>query len=178
MDRRKFLGNLLGAGIVAAIPKPVFDAIVSAETTKPVVSKYFNPNGTGLWILDEHTNEVVGYTGTAELNMFRNKQYFELAPAPAEYIPAPLTYDVMGYNMHLPANKTLVTDKIEHAYNKKYRMVVTADTGKVYGDVYMTDITMQVNHNNEVVCNAKFTGCGALTLVLQRGDTLKTVQSR
>jgi hypothetical protein len=186
-SRRRFLKNLFGAAVVAAIPKPVFDAIVAKSEppvspavsgTQPIFTKERSFPSSILYIYKG--NELIGQCENFHLN---TEQHFIEAPKGEYkkvkfgkkyrwmYVP-----DLEGWKETYPIGKEWCLTAANMVWYKdgrdflisldKLQCLIKTQDYTIMGDVLLVELNMSISISKSnldpMINDCKFVGTGQL----------------
>jgi hypothetical protein len=184
MDRRNFLKGVLGGAVIAALPKPVMEALVTHYPESVGIGEEFDE----VWQTSGNVNSkypsittiLFIYTGDTLIGTSTNfniEQKQEYIPIPhsveelveyEEYMPALKGWWIAAENVQWLNNydpKTLFMNNIQMsciAVDEKSNL-------KWIGEVLLTELSVGTPFEESVTYQARFEGLGELTMVLQKG---------
>lgn len=169
MERRTFFKNLLGAGIVAALPKPMFDAIVQAEEEKPTFINPIEESKDGFWIFND-SGELLIFSRDGNITAERPLNIIEYwdddsGQEMREYAQQPM-------KAHLELKNANVTDKFYGSvvFDNKLKFVFIRGPLKCIGDCYCTDASTTFGATAGKYNEFSFSVCGEIIIEEREED--------
>lgn len=189
MERRKFLQNIFGAAVIAAIPKVVIDKIDSLPPSvtngavngaDPVFTKEIG--GNIIYIYNKET--LIGYSnqfcisvnqdiiqipkgkwrkivvGTKKNGKKKKRwQYFEDPFGFPDYSKGLKSWNMTADNIHWQVDPQQYITGNEHL-----NCIAVREDTKIIGEVYLTELNLSMPYLEGITSDAKFTGSGLLSI--------------
>jgi hypothetical protein len=179
--RRRFLKNLFGAAVVAAIPKPVFDAIVAkpelpsppeVNGITPIFTKGCSFPSSMLYVYKD--DELIGQCINPTLDV--KKHFIEVPKVEHKRVKVGKKYrwlwvpDSGGWKETIAIRKEwcLIADNMIWYKNgrdflvsdDKLKCLIKTDIYTIIGDVLLVELNMTISNSDPMINNCKFVGTG------------------
>lgn len=167
MDRRKFLQNMFGAAVIAAMPKIVVDQIVSLPEPPPIspaingavpifTQKCSIPNGL-LYIWDDKKNTLIGASDRFSLEFKQDWIDIEMPSGFPLHYPGLRSWNISASNIQW------INDPMESfKEQRKLRCLIAKDNIKINGEIYISQLEITAPQFEKITSAAEFTGNGEL----------------